>query len=168
MKKTIISFFLLFFIGYGLFFHPSESPAEESYKTTAAILDTAETFFISLKEKKYGTVWALMSEKSCRTIINAIYTASEKNGEDLQKEDIKRDFDKKGIIFNTYWDSFLQDFDPDMVLEESSWEMGPVNKDKAEVVILHKKSEHPAILQMFKENGVWKVGFSETFGVRKF
>jgi regulatory protein YycI of two-component signal transduction system YycFG len=168
MKKIIISFFLLFFIGYGFFFYPSESHAEENYKTTAAILDTAEMFFISLKEKKYGMVWALLSEKSCRTIITDIYKASKENGEDLKKEDIKSDFDKKGIISNTYWDSFLQDFDPDMVLEESSWEMGPVNKDKAKIIILHKKSEHPAILQMFKENGVWKFGFSETFGVRKF
>jgi hypothetical protein len=168
MKKTILPFFLLFFIGYGFFFHPSESPAGESYKTTATILDAAEMFFISLKEKKYGTVWALLSEESCKTIITDIYKASKENGEDLQKGDIKSDFAKKGIIFNAYWDSFLQDFDPDMVLEESSWEMGPVNKDKAEVIILHKKSEHPAILQMFKENGVWKVGFSETFRVRKF
>ena len=168
MKKTILPFFLLLFIGYGLFLHPSESPAGETYKTTAAILETAEMFFVSLKERKYGTVWALLSEKSCRTIITDIYKASKENGENLQKEDIKSDFDKKGIISNTYWDSFLHDFDPDMVLEESRWEMGPVNKDKAEIIILHKKSEHPAILQMFKENGVWKVGFSETFIVRKF
>ena len=163
MKKTILSLLLLFLIGYGFFLNPSEALAGESYTTTAPILDTAEKFFISLKQRQYSVVWDLLSTKSHKTIINDIYKASKKLGENLEKTTIKNDFKKRGVHSNSYWDAILTEFDPDIILEDSRWEMGPVNKDKAEIILLHKKSKNPAILQMFKENEGWKVGFSESF-----
>ena len=142
--------------------------AIDSYAAIAPVLDSAETFFISLKDRKYGAAWDLLSKRSRKTIITAIYKASKKNGEDLQQENIENDFKKQGIISNAYWDAFLKNFDPDMVLEESRWDMGPIDKDEAEIIILHKRSDFPARLKMFKENGSWKIGFSESFGTRRF
>ena len=54
-------------------------------------------------------------------------------------------------------------FNPDFVLEESKWEMGKIEKDKAEIIIRYRKSEGPATLKMFKEEGKWVVGLEETF-----
>ena len=45
--------------------------------------------------------------------------------------------------------------------------MGQVKNDRAEVIIRYKRSERPAIIQMFREDGVWKVGLEETFGILK-
>ena len=163
MYKLILFLFVFLITGCALFPGSAKVPAIDSYAAIAPVLDSAETFFISLKDRKYGAAWDLLSKRSRKTIITAIYKASKKNGEDLQQENIENDFKKQGIISNAYWDAFLKNFDPDMVLEESRWDMGPVNKDKAEIIIIHKKSNHPAILQMFKENEIWKVGFSESF-----
>jgi len=45
--------------------------------------------------------------------------------------------------------------------------MGPVRNDRAEIVLRHKKSEHDARIQMFREEGVWKIGLKETFSTRE-
>ncbi len=45
--------------------------------------------------------------------------------------------------------------------------MGHIRPDSAELLITHKRSQKPARLQMFKENGTWKVGLVETFWTRK-
>jgi hypothetical protein len=45
--------------------------------------------------------------------------------------------------------------------------MGKINKDTAEIYVQNKKSELPAILKMFKEDDVWKLGLEESFGARK-
>lgn len=168
MKKTIAALILLLFISYGLFLNPHEAPAADTFKVTASILDSAESFFISLKKRNYGAVWDSLSAKSQRTIIDNVFKASKKAGEDLKKSFIKNDFKEKGTLFITYWDALLTEFDPDMVLEESRWEMGRIDSNSAEIIILHKKSERPAILQMFRENGVWKVGFRESFDTGRF
>jgi hypothetical protein len=168
MNKFPLLFFVLLLAGYSFLFDPPMAPAQGNYETTAPILDSAETFFISLKKRNFGTVWDLLSAESHKTIINDIYKASKKSGENLHKEAIARDFDAKGELFTTFWDAFLREFDPEMALEHSRWEMGFIKKNKAEIIILYKKADRPAKLKMFKENGGWKVGFSETFGTRKF
>ena len=45
-----------------------------------------------------------------------------------------------------YWNSYLNAFDPDSVLEQSKWGMGAIKKDKAEISILYKESAKPAVL----------------------
>jgi hypothetical protein len=79
------------------------------------------------------------------------------------KEQIKDNFIAGGAIAQAYWNSYLNFFDPDMILEQSKWEMGEVGKERAQINIMHKKSERPAVIQMYKEDGAWKVGLSETF-----
>ena len=65
-----------------------------------------------------------------------------------------------------YWNSYLNAFDPDCVLEQSKWDIGAIKKDKAEINILYKKSEKPAVLLIYMEGNVWEVGLEETFGSR--
>ena len=65
-----------------------------------------------------------------------------------------------------YWNSYLNAFDPDRVLEQRKWDIGAMKKDKAELNILYKKSEKPAVLLIYMEGNVWEVGLEETFGSR--
>lgn len=79
------------------------------------------------------------------------------------KEQIKDNFKTGGTIAQAYWNSYLDAFNPDMVLEQSRWEMGKIGKDRAQINIIYKKAERPAVIQMFKEEGNWRVGLAETF-----
>ena len=65
-----------------------------------------------------------------------------------------------------YWNSYLNTFDPDRVLEQSKWDIGAMKKDKAEINILYKKSAKLSFLLIYMEGSVWKVGLEETFGSR--
>jgi len=69
-------------------------------------------------------------------------------------------------LAKAYWNSYLNAFDPDSVLEQSKWGMGAIKKDKAEINILYKKSAKPAVLLIYMEGNVWEVGLEETFGSR--
>jgi hypothetical protein len=69
-------------------------------------------------------------------------------------------------LAKAYWNSYLNAFDPDRVLEQSKWDIGAIKKDKAELNILYKKSEKPAVLLIYMEGNVWEVGLEETFGSR--
>ena len=53
------------------------------------------------------------------------------------------------------------------MLEQSTWEMGPIGKQQAEIILQYKKAEQPARLKMFKEENQWKVGLIETFGTER-
>jgi hypothetical protein len=132
-----------------------------------SVLDTAERFFISLKTKEYKPAWNLLSKKSQETIIKDIYKASNEIGANTTIEDIQQDFDNSGLISKNYWDAFLDTFDPNLILENSRWEIGFIKENKAEIIIKQKKSEEPARLKLFKENNKWKVGLVETFWTRK-
>jgi hypothetical protein len=69
-------------------------------------------------------------------------------------------------LAKAYWNSYLNAFDPDRVLEQSKWDVGAMKKDKAEINILYKKSAKPAVLLIYMEGNVWEVGLEETFGSR--
>jgi hypothetical protein len=69
-------------------------------------------------------------------------------------------------LAKAYWNSYLNAFDPDRVLEQSKWDIGAMKKDKAEINILYKKSAKPAVLLIYMEGNVWEVGLEETFGSR--
>jgi hypothetical protein len=69
-------------------------------------------------------------------------------------------------LAKAYWNSYLNAFDPDRVLEQSKWDIGAMKKDKAEINILYKKSAKPAVLLIYMEGNVWEVGLEENFGSR--
>lgn len=135
--------------------------------TIDTVLDSAEQFFLSLKNRNLELVWHLLTIKSRETIISDVYKASRKMGGEITREEIGKDFENGGVVSSNYWNAFLNTFDPDMILEESRWEIGPVKDNKAEVVITHRKSRDPAILRVFREDNIWRVGLVETFWTRK-
>jgi uncharacterized protein involved in type VI secretion and phage assembly len=45
--------------------------------------------------------------------------------------------------------------------------MGPVQKNRAEIILRYQKSDHDALLKLFREEGLWKVGLDETFSTRQ-
>jgi hypothetical protein len=138
-----------------------------------AVLTPAESFFKSLKEKDYTKIWILLSQKSQETIVDDVFKeilknqSSQTTAVEYSREQVLADFKVGGSLSREYWNSFLEYFNPDLVLNQSKWDIGTVKKDKAEISIKYKKSENPALLKMFKENNAWKVGLVETFWTRK-
>ena len=137
-------------------------------ESTGNILLSAESLFKAMKKKDYPEIWSFLTQKSKNTIVDDVYKAFIKRGNNKYSNgQIANDFLTGGTIAKSYWDAFLENFNPDTVLEESRWEMGFIKNAESEILITYKKSEMPARLIMFKEDNVWKVGFVETFWVRK-
>jgi hypothetical protein len=132
-----------------------------------SILSSAESLFTKMKDKDYPKIWMLLTQKSKNTIIDDVYKAEAKAGIQHSKEQIKSDFSTGGFLSSQYWNNYIDNFNPEIVLEQSKWEMGKIDRGKAEIIIRYKKSERPAEIKMFKEDGVWKVGLVETFWTSK-
>ncbi len=120
-----------------------------------------------MKGKDYPAIWKFLTIKSKSAIVKNVQKASAKVGVEYSKKQISADFGIGGPLSKAYWDSYLAEFDPDMVLEHSRWEMGIIKNKKAAIIIHYEKSEKPALLKLNKEDGIWKVGLEETFGARK-
>lgn len=116
-----------------------------------------------MKEKNFTKIWSILSEKSKGIIIDDVYKGTGKAGTSYTKESIDKDFAAGGPLSVSYWTNYIENFNPDLVLEESKWEMGKIEKSRTEIIIQYRKSGKPALLKMFKEDGAWKVGLEETF-----
>lgn len=120
-----------------------------------------------MSRSAYPALWSGLSTKSRQSIIRNVRKAIAKGGVDYAEERIRADFATGGELARDYWTSYVLQFEPRLVLEESKWSMGALKKETAEIIIRHKKSDRDAILKMFKEDGVWKVGLEETFSTRR-
>lgn len=122
-----------------------------------------------MKARDYPAVWGLLSAKSRETIVGDVVRESGRLvAGTVAAGELSKDFAQGGPVARAYWESFLREFDPDTALLESRWEMGAVEKEYAEVRITSRTAERPAVLKMFREEGVWKVGLIETFRPRPF
>ncbi len=157
-------------LSLALFFNTRNTYAEDNSLLISGFLNSAENFFMSLKSGDYRTSWRLLSQRSRETIVNDVYKTSKKMGVNIASQEIKSDFEKSGMISNSYWKAAFHDtFDPDIIIKESKWEMGVINKNRAEIIITHIKACHPAPahLKVLKEYDEWRVGLVETFWTRK-
>ena len=137
---------------------PADDPA------VPAILAAAESLFQTMKGRDYTATWAVLTTKSRDTIVSETEEAiRDAGGNPLPKGEIRGDFAAGGPVSRQYWEGFLRRFDPDAALERSRWEMGVVEKDRAEVLITHRGADRPAVLRMYREEGNWKAGLVETF-----
>lgn len=143
--------------------------AADSADPISEILSSAESLFRSMKDRDHKAIWGKLSAASRRAIVEEtrkeISRAPE--GKSPSDEAIRLDFEEGGPIGQAYWTGFLANFDPVIVLERSKWETGKVAGDRAEIVLTHAKSEKPAVLKLFREDGRWKVGLVETFWGRR-
>jgi len=164
----------------------ASAASPEDHPAVPAILARAESLFQSMKVRDYPAIFAALSAKSRETIVaetaSALAAAAKKTrpgeptGTDTPSapakdpppdpEAVRSDFVAGGPIARDYWDAFLRRFDPDIALEHSRWEIGSVGKDRAEILLTHHGADHPARLQLFREDGTWKVGLVETFWSR--
>jgi hypothetical protein len=150
-----------------LFFQSLSYAAPLFDSNIEAAISSAESFFKMMKNRNYPKMWLLLTQKSKDVIVDDVYKAEAGAGMVYLRENINNDFTGSGRLSEAYWKNFLENFNPDMVLEQSKWDIGKFEKDKGEIIIKNRKAESPAILMMLKENGVWKVGFVETFWARK-
>lgn len=157
---------IIFFSAITATFIPLSAGAMDG-PVASEVLESAEKFFVSLRDNDFHVVWHLLTEKSRQTIINDVHTSTRKMGGEITKDEIWSDFENSGIISSNYWRSFLTSFEPDMILKESRWEIGPIKSSTAEIVITHRKSREPAVLKLRKEDNAWKIGLVETFWTRK-
>ncbi len=127
------------------------------------MLAAAESVFKAMKKNDYQKIWVLLTNASKNTIVDDIIKEESKWGGQHSREAIHDDLTTGGKLAKAYWSNYIAVFDPDIVLEQSKWQMGKTAKGKAIITIKHRKSDRPAELQMYKENGTWKVGLEETF-----
>ena len=137
------------------------------YEVENEALTAAEEFFIALKEKRFADVWESLTVKSRDTIINEVSNEINKKEARIGKEVVKEDFYKNGELSRLYWNSFLKNFDPDIVLERSVWAIGKIKGDTATIVLKYKESEYNSELKLYKEDGRWHVGLVESFWIMK-
>jgi len=160
-KLTIILFFLSFF-------WISQIYAEKISPEEDRILTSAEKIFKMMQSRDLKGIWECLTENSKQRIVDDTYKSyirlsKKENISVPSKKDIFIDFETIGNTAKEYWEAFLENFDPKTVLEQSEWKMGKVKGDYAEILIHYRKSERPAILQMYREKGIWKTGLVETF-----
>ncbi|MDI6743909.1 MAG: hypothetical protein QMD07_00875 [Thermodesulfovibrionales bacterium] len=159
-SKNLIIIFIFFVV-------ISSTVTLHADKIKDEILNTAEGFFIALKEKRFADVWELLTIKSKNTIISEVYKDINKTKAKIGKGVVREEFDKKGDLFLIYWNAFVKDFEPATVLEQSVWSMGQIKDNKATIILQYKKTEYPAELKIYKENGKWQFGLVESFWTRK-
>jgi len=132
------------------------------------ILDAAEGLFKAMKDRSYNKIWDSITAQSRATIIEDVIRALEKSGkESVDNQQIVADFNNCETLCKAYWNSYLEHFSPVAVLEQSKWDIGVIKRDKTEIIVTYKRSERPAVIKMYKEDGTWKVGLTETFWSRK-
>lgn len=171
VKKTIFQKiqYLLILITFIVIISPcSTLHAQGQAGEADQILTAAESHFTLLKERQYREIWMGLTTKTQESITERVIKESAKRGQPLTKEQTLTDFAGGGALSKAYWDAYVSTFNPDMALKESAWKLGTIKKDYAEVILQHKKAEKPAVLQLKKEGGTWKVGLEETFGILRW
>lgn len=163
IRKAAVIFLLIVttvFMGSADLFCQTDKEVEKA-------LHTAEVLFKSMKVQDYRTVWNSITKKSKERIVDDVYKELTKKDDKYSKEQVSNDFSNCNVICKAYWKGFLENFDPNVVIEQSKWEIGFIKKEDAEIKLTYKKSGQPARLKMFRENNEWKVGLTETFWSRK-
>ena len=161
LRSVTASCILILSLLFSSDLHPSEYDAENE------VLTAAEGFFIALKEKRFADAWESLTPKSRDTIVSEVFNEINKKETRIGKEIVKEDFYKNGELARLYWNAFLKNFDPDIVLERSVWNIGKIKGDTATIVLKYEESEYNSELKLYKEDGRWHVGLVESFWIMK-
>jgi hypothetical protein len=162
-KKTVACLVICLILAFDTY-----SYAVSHDREVDRILSSAESLFKAMRAGDYSRIWEFLSSRSRDGIVESTLSAvTKKGGQTFSEEQIRADFAEGGAIARAYWNGYLQYFDPDTVLEESRWQMGSIKESEAEILITYRKSDNPAKVRMFNENGLWKVGLIETFGTHE-
>lgn len=132
------------------------------------VFSAVEKTFVLMGERKSRELWESISRKSRDGIVNDILRSCEARKISCDGEGLRADFARGGPAATIYWANYLGTFDPNSILKDSTWRLGAVTSREADVVIRHKDAERDAIIKVVKEDGAWKMGLEESFGVRKW
>jgi hypothetical protein len=164
MKKALLTILVIGLIaGFSARAFPGSFDSELD-----KVLFSAESIFKAMEERNYRAIWWSLTGESKRAIVDAVYKASTESHTVYSRKQINTDFEIGGLLSKTYWNGFLAEFDPAIVLEQSQWELGLLKGTEAEINIRYRKAQKPAVLKLYREGGAWKVGLEETFGGRKY
>lgn len=160
-RKILIAFVCLMMTGVSLGATP---PPDD---VTDGLLRSAEALFQTMQAREYQRLWALLSRKSQQTIVRDTWNELKKKSGSYTEDRVRQDFAAGEGVAQAYWKAFLEHFDPVMVLEQSTWEMGEVKGDQAVIKLTYRKADRPAMMKMYREDGAWKVGLTESFWTSK-
>jgi len=146
----------------------AQSQSQTLSPVAEEVLGAAESVFKLMKARDYPALWQGLTMETRSEIVASVQKASKKTGQEYTAEQLAQDFATGGPQAKAYWEAYLNVFNPDMVLEDCKWSMGPIEKNVAAVIVQFKKSDKPAILILKKEGGAWRLGLDETFGARKW
>ncbi len=161
LRFAVALYILISFLFFSSDIYPSVDKVEEE------VLTSAEGFFIALKEKRFSDAWKYLTTKSRDTIVSEVYDEINKTKAKIGRELVAEDFDKNDELSGLYWDAFIKNFDPDTVLEQSTWNIGQMKGDTAIIVLQYKESQYNSELKLYKEDGRWRVGLIESFWMMK-
>ena len=120
-----------------------------------------------MKARDGAAIWKSVTARSRSAIVDDTVRAIADAGDrTVTPEAVRKDFEESGPIAREYWKGYRELFDPDLALEGSRWEEVRLGKERAEIRIVHERAKSPAFLQLFREEGGWKVGLAETFEAR--
>jgi hypothetical protein len=162
-RKLVIALAVVVFVSL-----PRGAIGEIQDNEVIPALEATESLFKAMKERNYPRIWSLLTGKSQQIILDDVRKAIAKAATNTAIASLQTDFASGGRYAREYWEAYLKVFDPDIVLEQSKWEMGKVGKNEREIIIRYRKSDQPAILKIYKENDLWKVGLEETFRPRRW
>lgn len=139
----------------------------DSRKDADEVLRSAESMFRAMKERRYAAIWTALSARSQAAIVDDTVRAIADSGDTTATpQAVRKEFETSGPLAREYWNGYLAQFDPVLALEGSRWEEVALGKERAEIRIVYARAKGPAILQLFREEGRWKVGLVETFEAR--
>ena len=127
------------------------------------VVETAESFFVDLKERSFDSVWESLSSRSRERIVDDVFRSAKRGSRTLAKSDVEDDFASGGLLFMSYWNSFRAGIDVDSVLDHDIWKVESIDNKEAVVNIIHPESKGLTRFKLFREQGRWKVGLVETF-----
>lgn len=164
MRSVLVVTFI-FSIFLNLYSCKSVQPASTAQDSNS-IIEVAETFFTSLQRKDFQKVWDCLTEKSKNRLIADILKYYKDSNFDLRST-LESEFKTGSGASIQFWENYIFNFDPNMALKESKWEIGKITGGYGELLLTHKNSQRPAILRFYKEANQWKFGLVESFWTRK-
>jgi|GEM_PF-547738 len=168
-RNRVRLFFFLLCLALTLASCQTPRSAGVSADEEVPIFAAAEKTLTLLNEREdYRAVWDSISNKSKDGIINDVMRACGSLKLRCDSTALRADFEKGGPDAVIYWQNFLAAFDPNSILVDSKWRLGAAGPAQADIIIRHRDSDREAVLKIVKEDGVWKLGLEESFGVRKW
>jgi len=128
------------------------------FAADSATVVALRTFFTNVTNKDYAAAWAGFTRRSQDGIVNSVA-----DSEHMAAADVRKLFDTNDQSIQAgFWDSFRNSSQSATFVEVAMAPGGTLNGSD-DSVVMTLANGNTVSLQMFREGGVWKVGWMETF-----